>query len=179
VQLECTPACQAGGRGFKSRRDRQNFLGRVAQLAEHTPEKRGVTGSTPVSTTLRKPIKHGSSERIRPDCESSHDARSRENPADGSSGRRIPLESRRDTDLGCGRLCVLKRRTASLGPHGERSRRAAPRRRQGGPAGVCRRGPMSWPQRSAQASLGEPSRRRRPQWPARHMCAAGRETEGP
>jgi hypothetical protein len=25
--------------------------GRVAQLAEHTPEKRGVTGSTPVSTT--------------------------------------------------------------------------------------------------------------------------------
>ena len=26
--------------------------GRVAQLAEHTPEKRGVTGSTPVSTTI-------------------------------------------------------------------------------------------------------------------------------
>ena len=25
--------------------------GRVAQSAEHTPEKRGVTGSTPVSTT--------------------------------------------------------------------------------------------------------------------------------
>jgi hypothetical protein len=25
--------------------------GRVAQLAEHAPEKRGVTGSTPVPTT--------------------------------------------------------------------------------------------------------------------------------
>gem|GEM_PF-3897764 len=27
--------------------------GRVAQSAEHTPEKRGVTGSTPVSTTAK------------------------------------------------------------------------------------------------------------------------------
>ena len=30
---------------------RDNEPGRVAQLVEHTPEKRGVTGSTPVSTT--------------------------------------------------------------------------------------------------------------------------------
>src|SRR5947207_8504362 len=45
--LECTPACQAGGRGFKSRQDR----GRVAQLVEHAPEKRGVAGSTPAPTT--------------------------------------------------------------------------------------------------------------------------------
>ena len=51
VKLEFTPACQAGGRGFESRRDRQ---GRVAQSAERPPEKRKVTGSTPVSTT-RKP----------------------------------------------------------------------------------------------------------------------------
>ena len=53
--LECTPACHAGGRGFKSRRDRQTprsrDLGRVAQLAERPPEKRKVTGSTPVPTT--------------------------------------------------------------------------------------------------------------------------------
>ena len=51
--LECTPACQAGGRGFKSRRDRGWFthLGRVAQSAERPPEKRKVTGSTPVPTT--------------------------------------------------------------------------------------------------------------------------------
>ena len=35
--LECTPACQAGGRGFKSRRDRTTEHGRVAQLAERPP----------------------------------------------------------------------------------------------------------------------------------------------
>ena len=69
VKLEFTPACQAGGRGFESRRDRSGLpigslvayvdwgqhpnplLGRVAQLAERPPEKRKVTGSTPVSTT--------------------------------------------------------------------------------------------------------------------------------
>ena len=61
-------SCQAGGRGFESRRDRSGLpygslaayvvrnslhiaLGRVAQLAERPPEKRKVTGSTPVSTT--------------------------------------------------------------------------------------------------------------------------------
>ena len=54
--LECTPACQAGGRGFKSRQDRCHGLrprlcGRVAQLVERAPEKREVTGSTPVPTT--------------------------------------------------------------------------------------------------------------------------------
>src|SRR4051812_38612257 len=53
--LECTPACQAGGRGFKSRRDRTWVVigphGRVAQLVERAPEKREVTGSTPVPTT--------------------------------------------------------------------------------------------------------------------------------
>jgi hypothetical protein len=59
--LECTPACQAGGRGFKSRQVRHQVAqlrsaslathGRVAQLVEHAPEKRGVTGSTPVPTT--------------------------------------------------------------------------------------------------------------------------------
>ena len=69
VKLEFTPACQAGGRGFESRRDRSGLppgslvayvvrnpfhiaLGRVAQLAERPPEKRKVTGSTPVSTTI-------------------------------------------------------------------------------------------------------------------------------
>ena len=58
--LECTPACQAGGRGFKSRQDRRHGRcprpsnGRVAQLVERAPEKREVTGSTPVPTT-RKP----------------------------------------------------------------------------------------------------------------------------
>ena len=56
--LECTPACQAGGRGFKSRQDRAGPLelgptGRVAQLVERAPEKREVTGSTPVPTTVR------------------------------------------------------------------------------------------------------------------------------
>ena len=55
--LECTPACQAGGRGFKSRQDRKarcrgpTDFGRVAQLVERAPEKREVTGSTPVPTT--------------------------------------------------------------------------------------------------------------------------------
>jgi hypothetical protein len=45
--LECTPACQAGGRGFKSRQVR----GRIAQLVERAPEKREVRGSTPRPTT--------------------------------------------------------------------------------------------------------------------------------
>ena len=52
--LECTPACQAGGRGFKSRQVRHlgpPRRGRVAQLVERAPEKREVTGSTPVPTT--------------------------------------------------------------------------------------------------------------------------------
>jgi hypothetical protein len=65
--LECTPPCQGGGRGFKSRQDRgkaarrrptdtreaTSVHGRVAQSAEHTPEKRGVTGSTPVPATTK------------------------------------------------------------------------------------------------------------------------------
>ena len=96
--LECTPPCQGGGRGFKSRQDRvlgthesvkcdshaavserqrANWReqratarrvsrraasatqdhGRVAQLAEHAPEKREVTGSTPVPAT-RKSLEH-------------------------------------------------------------------------------------------------------------------------
>ena len=60
--LECTPPCQGGGRGFKSRQDRgrpslrrRSSRGRVAQSAEHAPEKRGVTGSTPVPATSESP----------------------------------------------------------------------------------------------------------------------------
>ena len=59
--LECTPPCQGGGRGFKSRQVRHCALrravtqGRVAQLVERAPEKREVTGSTPVSTTIITP----------------------------------------------------------------------------------------------------------------------------
>src|SRR3546814_16304003 len=51
-RLECTPACQDGARGFKSRRDRHTRSphkiandkgrGRVAQLAERPPEMRQV-----------------------------------------------------------------------------------------------------------------------------------------
>ena len=59
---ECTPPCQGGGRGFKSRQVRRQvparpravgtwLPGRVAQLVERAPEKREVTGSTPVPTT--------------------------------------------------------------------------------------------------------------------------------
>ena len=53
-QLECSPPCQGGGRGFKSRQVRHlgpPRRGRVAQLVERAPEKREVTGSTPVPTT--------------------------------------------------------------------------------------------------------------------------------
>ena len=49
--LECTPACQAGGRGFKSRQVR----GRIAQLVERAAEKREVAGSTPAPTTPKPP----------------------------------------------------------------------------------------------------------------------------
>ena len=63
---ECTPPCQGGGRGFKSRQVRRRALtrlraagarlpGRVAQLVERAPEKREVTGSTPVPTTGKRP----------------------------------------------------------------------------------------------------------------------------
>ena len=58
--LECTPPCQGGGRGFKSRQVRHSGIpswdperGRVAQLVERAPEKREVTGSTPVPTTRK------------------------------------------------------------------------------------------------------------------------------
>src|ERR1017187_5532411 len=59
---ECTPPCQGGGRGFKSRQVRSTparvtRLGRVAQLVERAPEKREVTGSTPVSTTIRSSLR--------------------------------------------------------------------------------------------------------------------------
>ena len=57
--LEGTPACQAGGRGFKSRQDRATTAvtrGRVAQLVERAPEKREVTGSTPVPTTRKMQV---------------------------------------------------------------------------------------------------------------------------
>ena len=55
--LECTPPCQGGGRGFKSRQDRKTGVftavcGRVAQLAERPPEKRKVPGSMPGPTTI-------------------------------------------------------------------------------------------------------------------------------
>ena len=60
---ECTPPCQGGGRGFKSRQVRHQIPtrpcgrswlpGRVAQLVERVPEKREVTGSTPVPTTSK------------------------------------------------------------------------------------------------------------------------------
>ncbi len=40
-----------GSTSTRSSRRTRHQHGRVAQLAEHTPEKRGVTGSTPVSTT--------------------------------------------------------------------------------------------------------------------------------
>ena len=53
--LECTPACQAGGRGFKSRQDR----GRIAQLVERAPEKREVAGSTPAPTTAKLQVRRG------------------------------------------------------------------------------------------------------------------------
>ncbi len=58
---ECTPPCQGGGRGFKSRqvrrqvpfalRDSNLGPGRVAQLVERAPEKREVRGSMPRPTT--------------------------------------------------------------------------------------------------------------------------------
>ena len=60
--LECTPACQAGGRGFKSRQVRHlgsPRRGRVAQLVERAPEKREVTGSTPVPTTEKSQFRFG------------------------------------------------------------------------------------------------------------------------
>ena len=53
--LECTPACQAGGRGFKSRQVR----GRIAQLVERAAENREVAGSTPAPTTRKMALTRG------------------------------------------------------------------------------------------------------------------------
>jgi hypothetical protein len=73
---ECTPPCQGGGRGFKSRQVRHRaptrlravgarLPGRVAQLVERAPEKREVTGSTPVPTTGDpRPGAHPGSDRL-------------------------------------------------------------------------------------------------------------------
>jgi hypothetical protein len=69
---ECTPPCQGGGRGFKSRQVRSQrptapaggrtwLPGRVAQLVERAPEKREVRGSMPRPTTARW---HGRSDHL-------------------------------------------------------------------------------------------------------------------
>ena len=50
VQLARTPACHAGGRGFKSRRSRH--FARLAQLVEHPPCKRRVASSSLASGYL-------------------------------------------------------------------------------------------------------------------------------
>ena len=55
------PPCHGGGRGFESlpgrlyRSDTYNLIshGIIAQLGEHLPYKQGVTGSSPVSPTIR------------------------------------------------------------------------------------------------------------------------------
>jgi hypothetical protein len=56
----CSPPCQGGGRGFKSRQARPAPVpappGEVAQLAEHAAENRGVGGSIPsLATGVRRP----------------------------------------------------------------------------------------------------------------------------
>ena len=59
VQLVSTPPCHGGGRGFESLRSRFNKLqsyGVLAQLGEHLPYKQGVTGSSPVGPILQMPM---------------------------------------------------------------------------------------------------------------------------
>ena len=60
--MECSPPCQGGGRGFKSRRPRKTesparvIVGQVAQLVEHGTENAGVGSSIlPLATPL-KPV---------------------------------------------------------------------------------------------------------------------------
>ena len=61
AQLVRAPPCHGGGRGFESlpgrlyQSDTYNliFYGIIAQLGEHLPYKQGVTGSSPVSPTIR------------------------------------------------------------------------------------------------------------------------------
>ena len=52
AQLVSAPPCHGGGRGFESRRGRSTAPGQVAQLVEHTPEKRGVGSSILPLTTF-------------------------------------------------------------------------------------------------------------------------------
>lgn len=55
-QLECSLACHARGRGFKSRHWRQRCnghrFGLIAQLEEHLAYTQGVGGSNPSETTM-------------------------------------------------------------------------------------------------------------------------------
>ena len=52
VESVTTPACHAGGRGFKSRQPRHLKIGRIAQLGERLPYKQDVGGSSPSSPTI-------------------------------------------------------------------------------------------------------------------------------
>ena len=54
VQLVRTPACHAGGRGFKSHRSRQ--YADLTQLGECFPYKEEVRGSSPLVSTIYVPI---------------------------------------------------------------------------------------------------------------------------
>ncbi len=93
--------------------------GRVAQLAEHTPEKRGVTGSTPVSTTTRIRWPRPGGAIVAPgDITNRCGARRRR------SGTRPP----RGNSRRCGPRPATIRPTVGAGPDRARWRRARARR---------------------------------------------------
>ena len=124
---------------------KSNHPGRVAQSAEHTPEKRGVTGSTPVPAThheSRGPTRgsrvSGRAEETEPLRDDNGRGVAHDPPREGRDTTQHPERAARGCRLRVGRSARPARGTAgsrSRGTDGDRPGSGSPRSSRRGPSG--------------------------------------------